>query len=102
MDACVRNKDKALALKTYRQALDAGLVDSQHIYTSSIAACIPDKDIHTALSIFHEMLRYIWLAAIIPEAETRLRQLILSKLVLLLGPTLYGESQKRLSFIQQE
>ena len=57
VDACVRNRDKGLALKTYRQALDAGLVDSQHIYTSSIAACIPDKDIHTALSIFHEMLR---------------------------------------------
>ena len=57
VDACVRNGDKALALKTYRQALDAGLVDSQQIYTSSIAACIPDKDIHTALSIFHEMLR---------------------------------------------
>lgn len=58
VDACVRNGDKPLALKTYRQALDAGLVDSQHIYTSSIAACVPDKDSHTALSIFHEMLRY--------------------------------------------
>lgn len=58
VDACTRNGDKTLALKTYRQAIDAGLVDSQQIYTSSIAACIPDKDSQTALSIFHEMLRY--------------------------------------------
>lgn len=58
IDACVRNHDKKLALTTYRKALNAGFVANVFIYTSAMAACIPDKDKDTALQIFHESRRY--------------------------------------------
>jgi len=58
LDACVRNGEKDLALKMYRRALDAGFTRNQHIYTGTIAACIPDRDMATALQIFNEMLGY--------------------------------------------
>jgi pentatricopeptide repeat protein len=59
LDACVRNGEKSLALKMYRRALDAGITHNQHIYTGTIAACIPDRDKDTALRIFNEMLRCV-------------------------------------------
>ena len=59
LDACVRNNDKKLALKTYQRAMDAGFIDNAVIYTTAMAACIPDKDKETALQIFQQSRRYV-------------------------------------------
>ena len=60
LDACVRNNDKELALRIYRHATQAGVVDNLHVFTGAIAACHVDKDMATApppLRIFNEMQR---------------------------------------------
>ena len=53
----MRNNDKELALRIYRHATQAGVVDNLHVFTGAIAACHMDKDMATALRIFSEMQR---------------------------------------------
>lgn len=59
IDACVRNKDKRLAMETYGNAMRAGMVGSLHLHTGAIAACRGDKDMSTALRIFNDLQRRV-------------------------------------------
>ena len=57
LDACRRAADQVLALKVYRNALDAGCRHSLILYDAAIAACRNPVDLDTAMEIYADMQR---------------------------------------------